>query len=169
MLLQKRFIEIILRALGCLNLTGGCHFSNLRHVCGDSVHALQSPGVSGVEMKIYETSLQALLSLAPRLSVFASLTQMGELARRLALNKQTIITLRSSLRLKFPIRKQHSWTPTSTKGKDSKETQSLMCVLISNQLRHFSIPILVSVTRKELKKASLKGRPSDFSEQTLPK
>ena len=42
-------------------------------------------------------------------------------------------------------------------------------VLILNQLRHFSIPILVSVTRKELKKASLKWRPSDFSEQTLPK
>ena len=34
---------------------------------------------------------------------------------------------------------------------------------------HFSIPILVPVTRKELKKASLKGTPSDFSEQTLPK
>ena len=66
-------------------------------------------------------------------------------------------------------RKQHSWTPTSTKEKDSKETQSLMCVLISNQLRHFSIPILLPVTRKELKKASLKGKPSDSSEQTLPK
>ena len=59
--------------------------------------------------------------------------------------------------------------PTSTKAKDWKETQSLMCVLILNQLRHFSIPILVPVTRKELKKASLKGKPSDFSEQTLPK
>ena len=68
-------------------------------------------------------------------------------------------------------KEQHSWTPTSTKAKDSKATQSLMCVLILNQLimRYFSIPILVPVTRKELKKASLKGRPSDFSEQTLPK
>ena len=82
--------------------------------------------------------------------------------------EQAIITLRSNLRLKFPTRKQHSWTPTSTKGKDSKETQSLMCVLTSNQLRHFSIPILLPVTRKELKKASLKGKPSDSSEQTLP-
>ena len=61
MLLQKRFInfKMIIRALGCLNLTGGCHFSNLRHVCGDSFHALQSLGVSGVEMKIYERSLQS--------------------------------------------------------------------------------------------------------------
>ena len=67
--------------------------------------------------------------------------------------------------LKFLIRKQHSWPPTSTKAKDSKVTQSLMWVLILNQLRHFSIPILVPVTRKELKKASLKGRPPDFSEQ----
>ena len=41
----------------------GCHFSNLRHVCSDSFHALRCPGVSGVEMKIYEKSLQALLSL----------------------------------------------------------------------------------------------------------
>ena len=54
------------------------------------------------------------------------------------------------------------------KGEDLKETQSLMCVLISNQLRHFGIPILLSVTRKELKKASLKGKPFDSSEQTLP-
>ena len=56
----------------------------------------------------------------------------------------------------FPIRKQHSWTPASTKGKDSKETQSLMCALISSQLRHFSIPILLPVTRKELKKGFIK-------------
>ena len=28
-------------------MTGGCHFSNLRHVCGDSFHALQCPGVFG--------------------------------------------------------------------------------------------------------------------------
>ena len=39
-----------------------------RHVCGDSFHALRSPGVSGVEMKIYERSLQALLSSAPSLA-----------------------------------------------------------------------------------------------------
>ena len=66
---------------------GGCHFSNLRHVCGDSFHALQSSGVSGMEMKIYERSLQALLSSAPRspvLARLASLTQIGELARRLS-------------------------------------------------------------------------------------
>ena len=37
------------------------------------------------------------------------------------------------------------------------------------KLRHFIIPILLPVTRKELKKASLKGKPSDSSEQTLPK
>ena len=49
-------------------LTGGCHFSNLRHVCGDRFHALRSPWVSGVEMKIYERSLQALLSSAPSLA-----------------------------------------------------------------------------------------------------
>ena len=66
-------------------LTGACHFSNLRHVCGDSFYALRSPGVSGVEMKIYERSLQALLSSTPRsrvLARLASLTQIGELARR---------------------------------------------------------------------------------------
>ena len=32
-----------------------------------------------------------------------------------------------------------------------------MCVLISNQLRHFSLPILLPVTRKELKKGFIKG------------
>ena len=40
--------EIILCALGCLNLPGSCHFFNLRHICSDSFHALQSPGISGV-------------------------------------------------------------------------------------------------------------------------
>ena len=45
------------------NLTGGCHFYNMQHICGDIFHTLQCPGVSGVEMKIYERSLQALLSL----------------------------------------------------------------------------------------------------------
>ena len=72
---KRDLLLIILCTLGCLNLTGGCHFSNLRHVCGDSFHALQSPGVSGVEMKIYERSLQALLSSAPRAQVLARLAQ----------------------------------------------------------------------------------------------
>ena len=48
---------------GGLYLTGGCDFSNLRHVCGDVFHALRCSGASGVEMKIYEWSLQALLPL----------------------------------------------------------------------------------------------------------
>ena len=72
-------------------LTGSCHFSNLQYVCGDSFHALQSPGVSRAEMKIYERSMQALLLPAPRgfaapsrvLTRLASLAQTGELARRL--------------------------------------------------------------------------------------
>ena len=70
-------------------LTGGCHFCNLRHVCGDSFHALRSPGVSGVEMKICKGWLQALLSSAPHsrvLARLASLAQIGELARRLNVN-----------------------------------------------------------------------------------
>ena len=49
-------------------------------------------GVSGVEMKIYERSLQALLSSAPRsrvLARLATLAQIGELARRLV----TILTI----------------------------------------------------------------------------
>ena len=69
--------------------SGGCHFFNLRHVYGDSFHALPSPGVSGVEMKIYERSLQALLSSVPRsrvLARLASLAQIGELAPRLSLH-----------------------------------------------------------------------------------
>ena len=53
-------MEKILRALGCLNLTGGCHLSNrsdrARDVRGDRFHTLRIPGVSGVEMKIYETT-----------------------------------------------------------------------------------------------------------------
>ena len=71
-------------------MTGGCHFSNLQHVCGDSFHALRSPGVSGAEMEIYERSLQALLSPAPLsrvLARLASLAQIGELARRLLKNR----------------------------------------------------------------------------------
>ena len=55
---------------------------------------------------------------------------------------RTIIILQSNLRLKFPIRRQHSWSPASTKTQDSKETQSLMCGFILNQLRHFNIRIL---------------------------
>ena len=69
--------------------SGGCHFFNLRHVYVDSFHALPSPGVSGVEMKIYERSLQALLSSVPRsrvLARLASLAQIGELAPRLSLH-----------------------------------------------------------------------------------
>ena len=66
--------------------------------------------------------------------------------------------IRSNLRLKFPIRRQHSRTPTSTKAQDSKETQSLMCGLILNQLRHFNTRILNPVLQGN-KKASLKGRP----------
>ena len=58
-------------------------------------------------------------------------------------------------------------TPTSRKAQDSKETQSLMCVLLLNQLRHFNIRILVPATHKELKKASLKERP--YKEQILLK
>ena len=53
--------------------------------------------------------------------------------------------------------------------RDACPPQSWMRVLISNQLRHFSLHILVPVNRKELKKASLKGKPSASSEQTLPK
>ena len=63
----------MLRALGCLNLTDGCYFSNRRDVCGDRFHALRCSGVSGVEMQIYERSLQAVLSSAPRSSVLARL------------------------------------------------------------------------------------------------
>ena len=77
---------IILRAHGYGNLTGAFHFSNRRDVCGDRFHALQSHGVSGLKMKIYERSLQALLSSAPRsrvLARFASPAQIGELTRRL--------------------------------------------------------------------------------------
>ena len=95
-------------------------------------------------------------------------TQLLKRALRLILQENSFQFNGKNYLQTHPIRKQHSWTPTSTKGKDSKETQSLLCVLISNQLRHFSIPILLPVTRKELKKASLKGKPSDSSEQTLP-
>ena len=41
----------------------GVVFADMGH------RTLQSPGVSGVEMKIYERSLQALLSSAPSLAV----------------------------------------------------------------------------------------------------
>ena len=69
---------------------------------------------------------------------------------------RTIIILRSNLRLKFPIRRQHSWTPTSTKAQDSKDTQSLLCGLILNQLRHFNIRILI-LPLKEIKKRFIEG------------
>ena len=65
-------------APGCLNITGGCHFFNLRHVCGDSFHALRSPGVSGVEMRD-----RCKLSFPQPLARAFSLAQTGELARRL--------------------------------------------------------------------------------------
>ena len=54
------------------------------------------------------------------------------------------------------------------KGERFARDAILDVLLISNQLRHFRIPILLPVTRKEFKKASLKGKPSDFSGQTLP-
>ena len=79
----------------------GCHFSNLRHVCGDSFHALRSPGISGVEMKIYERWLQALLSSAPRsrvLARLASLAQIGELARRLNYIQLLALVLRKFIK-----------------------------------------------------------------------
>ena len=60
------------------------------------------------------------------------------------------------LRLKFPIRRQHSWTPTSTKAQDSKEKQSLICGLILNQLRHFNIHILNPAPQGN-KKGFIKG------------
>ena len=63
-------------------------------VCGDRFHALRRPGVSGVEMKIYERSLQALLSSAPRsrvLARLASLAQIGELARRLTVFMKSML------------------------------------------------------------------------------
>ena len=41
-------------------MTGGRHFSNLPHVCGDNFHALRSPGVSGVEMKIVTTNVRQI-------------------------------------------------------------------------------------------------------------
>ena len=62
-------------------MTGGCHFCNLRHFCGDSFHALRSPGVSGVEMKICKGWLQALLSSAPHSRVLARLALLAQIAR----------------------------------------------------------------------------------------
>ena len=64
--MRKRFLnkQIILRAPGRRSLLDRrLWLSNLRHVCGDSFHALRCSGTSGVEMKIYEWSLQALLPL----------------------------------------------------------------------------------------------------------
>ena len=81
-------------------MTGGCHFSNRRYVCGDSFHTLRSPGVTGVEMKIYERSLKALLSLAPRSRVLVRLASLaiGELARRLSLLNSSCSDV-----IKFPL------------------------------------------------------------------
>ena len=56
---------------------------------------MQSPGASGVEMKLYERSLQALLSSVPRscvLARLASLAQTGELAHRLFESRNLIIS-----------------------------------------------------------------------------
>ena len=57
------------------------------------------------------------------------------------------------------------------KGERSEkfEREAILDVSTHFKPRHFSIPILLPVTRKELKKVSLKGKPSDSSEQTLPK
>ena len=52
--------------------------SNLQHVFSDSFHALQCPSVSGVEIKIYELSLQALLSL-PRFRISSCMPLMHPL------------------------------------------------------------------------------------------
>ena len=52
--------KYILCALGCLNLTGGCHFSNLRHICGGSFLALQCPGISGVRVIIASSPFSPL-------------------------------------------------------------------------------------------------------------
>ena len=49
------------------------------------------------------------------------------------------------------------------------ERDAILDVRTHFKLRHFIIPILLPVTCKELKKASLKGKPSDSSEQTLQK
>ena len=55
---------------GFLILKGSCHFSNLWHVCGDSFHALQFPGV---DMKFISdhrklSFLSSLLAFASRLA-----------------------------------------------------------------------------------------------------
>ena len=63
-----------------------------------------------------------------------------------------MITLRSNLRLNFPIRKQHSWTPTSTKGKDSKETHTHFKPTEKFQYTHFA-----SCHPQGVKKGSIKG------------
>ena len=94
-------------------MTGGCHFSNLLHVCGDNFHALRSPGVSGVEMKIYERWLQALLSSAPCSRVLARLAllaQIGELGRRLS-QTSFLEFLIAQVNIKWP------WISNIFKGK----------------------------------------------------
>ena len=75
--------------LGWLIMSPGQEFDRNRMMLtqtNQTDYALRNPGVSGVEMKIYERSLQALFSSAPRSRVLAnhaSLAQTGELARRL--------------------------------------------------------------------------------------
>ena len=88
------------------NVTTCCY---LRHVCGDSFHAFRSPRVSGVEMEIYERSLQALLSSAPSLvrsrEAHFAYTQIGELPRRLDENQNLIRTLEICVGLSWGTRK----------------------------------------------------------------
>ena len=80
---------------GGLYLTRGCHFSNLRHVCGDSFHALRCPGASGGGKWKFMSDLCKLSFLSPApafASPLACLSRVhfsrypsnGELARSLS-------------------------------------------------------------------------------------
>ena len=80
---------------GGLYLTRGCHFSNLRHVCGDSFHALRCPGASGGGKWKFMSDLCKLSFLSPApafASPLACLSRVhfsrypsnGELALRLS-------------------------------------------------------------------------------------
>ena len=60
-------------------------------------------------------------------------------------------------KIRFPIRKQYSWTPTSTKRKDSKETQSLICVLISKPTETFQYTHVASCHPQGVKKGFITG------------
>ena len=55
-----------------------------------------------------------------------------------SLNKQTIITLRSSLRLKFSIRKQHSWTPYKGERFERDDVRTHFKPTETFQYTHFS-------------------------------